>query len=870
MKLGQIFLTVLLIFLAGTSTFAQDNPKENVQSAERIKEYKEEITYMITYLQETFNFLGSAEEIAADKSIIINETYLKLFRDEEVQIEDDLDPNRQVPTNKDVQAYLKDIEFFFDSATFEFRVEEINHGVTDEGTLFFTVNMQRILHATTIEGETIEDTRDRFAQINLDPYAEELKIVSLYTTKLKQEEEKANWWNGLPQVWKDFLGQEKYLQDSVSMQDVLAVQDTLLLLKDSSQLPLSEQFFAYIDEIRSQEELDLSTHKELENLEPVSKMRKLKKLNIDGLAVKDLVPLRSLTHLQYLNCSNTQVRDLSPLQYCNSMVSLNISNTLLYDLSALVHLSELEELNISYTPTTDLSPIAALINLQKLNISEVNADDLSPLSSLTVLKELDLSGTAVNTLNEVGKVPSLERLDISRTGVKDLFPIQALKNLKQLFADHTSIEDLMPLQNLTDLERIYCDGTYVGNRMALQFMRQQPKTLVIYDSQQLRRWWNDLSAPWVKVFADTYQENTGVALQDSLTKEALQRIANFSSIDLSNNKEIQSLAPLSNLVNLKELHIDSTSISSLRGIEGLYSLETITANYSQIKDLSSIRTLTDLKILEVSNTLVDDLQSLRVMSELEQLNVSNTKVYDIMPLVTLQKLKLLNLEGTEVVEKQAEQFAISHEQCLVLYREKALTDWWSKLSPEWKAIFQKKYSLDTPPTSVQLHQIGMTPSLDLGYTNLKDIYPLGMLPNLRKLNLTELKLTDILVIAQLKELESLICRRLSVEDLSPIAQLPKLKTLDVSECGIDDLDFVSSLYTLEELRVSGNNDLSSLKDLKNLRDLKKLDCSSTNVKKLKYLYELTQLESIKCYNSRVSSSRAADLKAAIPACEVSF
>ena len=75
--------------------------------------YEEQVLQLVHFVESAFNRLGDTTVTMREKDIIINESYLKFFRDDKVQIEDDLDENRQVVTNKNVQAYLKDINFFF-------------------------------------------------------------------------------------------------------------------------------------------------------------------------------------------------------------------------------------------------------------------------------------------------------------------------------------------------------------------------------------------------------------------------------------------------------------------------------------------------------------------------------------------------------------------------------------------------------------------------------------------------------------------------------------------------------------------------------------------------------------------------------------
>ena len=79
---------------------------------------------MIAFLEFMLNTLGSSSTPIRDKEVLITESYSKIFRDSKVQVEDDLDEERKVITNKDVVAYLKDVNFFFHDVRFEFTIEE--------------------------------------------------------------------------------------------------------------------------------------------------------------------------------------------------------------------------------------------------------------------------------------------------------------------------------------------------------------------------------------------------------------------------------------------------------------------------------------------------------------------------------------------------------------------------------------------------------------------------------------------------------------------------------------------------------------------------------------------------------------------------
>src|SRR5690606_5680928 len=125
-----------------------------------------------------------------------------------VQIEDDLVENREVTTNKDVQAYLKDIDFFFKGASFELRVDEVREGVSPDGNLFFNLKLNRRLKGKSISGDSVNNSLVRYMEVNIDERNKDLRVVSIYTTKIAEKEELVNWWNTLSEEWKKILGSD--------------------------------------------------------------------------------------------------------------------------------------------------------------------------------------------------------------------------------------------------------------------------------------------------------------------------------------------------------------------------------------------------------------------------------------------------------------------------------------------------------------------------------------------------------------------------------------------------------------------------------------------------------------------------------------
>lgn len=213
-SLKHFAIALILFFLISDGLSAQNTtaPKDKAQKeldAQEVEAFQKQAEQLVKFMEFSFNTLGSSKAEYRDKDIIINQSYLKYFRDAKVQIEDDLVGQRDVVTNKDVQAYLKDIDFFFKEATFKFTIEEITREVNDSGEPFFKIKTSRNLSGTTVDGKAVNENRARYIEVNLDQASRDLKIVSMYTTRSSEELEIIAWWNNLQPVWKDF-SQEKH------------------------------------------------------------------------------------------------------------------------------------------------------------------------------------------------------------------------------------------------------------------------------------------------------------------------------------------------------------------------------------------------------------------------------------------------------------------------------------------------------------------------------------------------------------------------------------------------------------------------------------------------------------------------------------
>ena len=226
-NLWLIFLLILFSFVAIAQKKPAKKPAVQKSKLEKPAEKKpdavadeKKVRDIVAFLEYMLNTLGSSGTPIRDKEVLITESYSKIFRDSKVQIEDDLDEERKVITNKDVVAYLKDVNFFFSNVRFEFVIEDIKSSTMPNGQYFYKVSSTRNLKGTTADRKPVNNTQPRYIEINYNPKDQDLKIVSIYTKEFNEKEALKNWWNTLSYEWQSILRKKLNLQDSVQFSDI--------------------------------------------------------------------------------------------------------------------------------------------------------------------------------------------------------------------------------------------------------------------------------------------------------------------------------------------------------------------------------------------------------------------------------------------------------------------------------------------------------------------------------------------------------------------------------------------------------------------------------------------------------------------------
>jgi Leucine-rich repeat (LRR) protein len=889
-------LLLLLIF----SFFSNSLRSQNL-SAEEIDLYTKECENLVSYFEFTLNSIGTNELTPKEKDVIINESFLKLFRDAKVQVEDDLIADREAVSNKDIQSYLKDVDFFFKDVNFTYNTIAVNLLKNENDQEYFKIQCLRTLNGTNLEGDTVTNKQTRFLEVALNPQIKELKIVSIYTTELNQIEEAVDWWNGLTHQWKDLLGSSYKLDEDICFNRIININPEFLLLdplNDSTQsdiLDLSscdgldeykdieklDTLFIENDSIRAfylktinhnlnqimqTEELDLGGIIEIVEIDPLSKLTELKSLNLSGTLVNDLYPIRNLMNLVDLNVSSTLIENLDPLIYSISLQNLDISYTPVYSLASISNLKNIHTLDFSLTLVEDLRPISQFNQLYELKFTNTSVFDLEPIAHLKALKYLYFDNCPINDLSHLSQLNELKIISANSTHVQSIETLKHLNNLNTISFDHTDINDLSALSGKENLRTVYCDNTLLDKNSALEFMSENPNTLVVYESKLLKKWFENLSTEWKNIFK---QYVPAINLEEP-KKENLHELTGISRIDLSGNTSIKNIDPLKQIVGLKELNVSHTQIESIEVLFELREIEILDASYSSISNIAPLENSSSLNYLDISGTDVVSLAALGEKHSLRKLLINESSVSDIGPIMQLSELRVLEAETTQIKQSQFLEFKSQNSDCLLIYQSAFLQAWWNKLGNEWKKEFTKMMNWSVQPDSAELHELVSSKKVEInGNRAIQSLEPLTSFKLIEELNLNDNQIANIEGVATFKKLIKLELSKNPLLDFQDIAKLSILEWLNISNTQVDDLEFISNLKKLRYLDLSGTQ-VKKLKALSTLQSLESLNLYNTRINSLKDISDIKSLKSLKIYNTKVSAKKVEQFKSKNPNCEIDY
>src|SRR5262249_30490028 len=160
-----------------------------------------------------------------------------------------------------------------------------------------------------------------------------------------------------------------------------------------------------------------------------------------------------------------------------------------------------------------------------------------------------------------------------------------------------------PLQKSARLQKIYADHAAIRRETADAFVASHPRVLIIFDSHDLKAWWDALPDAWKEAMSKTMKFGPPPANKERAKLHVVD------SISFRGNVEIRALEPLRKMRRLK----------------------VVIAAHTGIRDLSPLQDHKEVRYLDISETEVTDLSPIGNFSKLKVLMADKSKIEKIDP-----------------------------------------------------------------------------------------------------------------------------------------------------------------------------------------------------------------------------------------------
>ncbi|MGL4973291.1 MAG: NPCBM/NEW2 domain-containing protein, partial [Culicoidibacterales bacterium] len=243
-------------------------------------------------------------------------------------------------------------------------------------------------------------------------------------------------------------------------------------------------------------------------------------------------------------------------------------------------LARLVALNLEFEYVRDLTGLEYAINLESLNLNYTEVTDLRPLQKLTKLTDLQVN----ESFQDLGQATYVDGFFI-------LEPIAVFDKDGQVLEPSEFVLSSGVETMTLPVESVYVDGVIKIDARLLG--GQNLKTIEIKYASDVNAF-SAYTFHWLQLPTDV-EANPIVTIPDETLRTSVLQALQLESEQLR----------ASDLLNLKQLNLETSYVRDLTGLEYAINLEALNVNYAEVTDLRPLRNLPKLVALQAEENFLD-------------------------------------------------------------------------------------------------------------------------------------------------------------------------------------------------------------------------------------------------------------------------
>jgi len=250
---------------------------------------------------------------------------------------------------------------------------------------------------------------------------------------------------------------------------------------------------------------------------------------------------------------------------------------------------------------------------------ELTADKLLMLDTLP-RPDFFIKNYKTTSIQGLENCANLIYLPLLNMSITDLTPLTNLIKLEYLDLNQNyTIEDITALANLVNLEKLILYSNPVKDISVLGNLK---------NLKELWLWFTPIT-----------------------NLSSLSSLSNLEILYLSGVGEgitFESIEPLRNLLNLKQLELSGGNITDITPLENLTELILLDVNYNNLTAISPVSKMKKLIRLHIRLNKINDISGIKNLENLDYLDAADNEIKDISELEYLPNIHLIGLSGNNI------------------------------------------------------------------------------------------------------------------------------------------------------------------------------------------------------------------------------